>query len=113
MTFLYQVRAVPPSAYVISVEGSIDAGTSIQLDLALNGVLANQAVLKIVFDLAKTTFISSSGLRLFMVASKAMSARRGKVMVVGEDRRISEAVTTAGMQKMLTFAPSVDDALAL
>lgn len=113
MDFRYEVEKASGSASVITVFGDIDAGTALQLETALDGALRDKSQTRIVFDLHNTAFVSSSGLRLFMIAAKILSKRKGLIYLVGCNDKIVAAVTTSGMHKILNFAAGVAEALVL
>jgi anti-anti-sigma factor len=66
----------------LTLAGRLDTNTAPELDAALNRVLANTAVTRIVFDLSQLEYLSSAGIRCFVRARKALEPGGGTVAVV-------------------------------
>ena len=66
----------------IALSGRLDTNTAPELDVALNGVLANTKIAHLTFDLAQLVYLSSAGIRCFIRARKAIEPLGGKVVVV-------------------------------
>lgn len=111
MDFTYDIEMKNPETAVVTVSGSIDAGTSLRLDMAIEPILGQQSLKKMVFDMINVDFISSSGIRLFMVVTKVLTGRNGKVYAVGLNARGREALGTAGMNPFLDYAASIEACL--
>ena len=56
--------------------GSLDTGTAPDAESAVNRELQNQPK-KMIFDLSKTEFVSSAGLRVFLATAKKLAANGG------------------------------------
>ena len=73
----------------VELGGSLDTATAPQLEKQLTAVL-NQSVSNLVFDLAKLTFISSAGLRVFAASRKFMKQQGEEVSFVNLQPQIQE-----------------------
>ena len=73
----------------VELGGSLDTATAPQLEKQLTAVL-NQSVSNLVFDLAKLTFISSAGLRVFAASRKFMKQQNEQVSFVHLQPQIQE-----------------------
>jgi len=73
----------------VELGGSLDTATAPQLEKQLTAVL-NQSVSNLVFDLAKLTFISSAGLRVFAASRKFMKQQGEEVSFVHLQPQIQE-----------------------
>ena len=77
------------STLTVELGGSLDTATAPQLEKQLTAVL-NQSVSNLVFDLAKLTFISSAGLRVFAASRKFMKQQGEEVSFVNLQPQIQE-----------------------
>ena len=73
----------------VELGGSLDTDTAPQLEKQLNAALDDK-VKDLVFDLAKLTFISSAGLRVFATARKFLKQRGEQVSFVNLQPQIKE-----------------------
>jgi anti-sigma B factor antagonist len=73
----------------VELGGSLDTATAPQLEKELTPVLDDQ-VKDIIFDLAKLTFISSAGLRVFAATRKFLKQRGEQVSFVNLQPQIKE-----------------------
>ncbi len=103
MKFDCDVRALKPSLILVRVKGVLDAGTSIQLEMALNEHLKNPEVKKIILEIPDLAFISSSGLRVLMLIIKNLVPRNGKLYLVGAAPQIIGLIKMSGMTKWVHF----------
>jgi anti-anti-sigma factor len=73
----------------VELDGSLDTATAPQLEKQLAAAL-NEQVNDLIFDLAKLTFISSAGLRVFAASRKYMKQRDEQVSFVHMQPQIQE-----------------------
>ena len=73
----------------VELDGSLDTATAPQLEKQLAAAL-NDGVNDLIFDLAKLTFISSAGLRVFAASRKFMKQRDEQVSFVHMQPQIQE-----------------------
>ncbi len=66
----------------IALSGRLDSETAPSLDQALDRVLSNPSLQRVVFDLGALEYLSSAGIRCFIRARKSVEPRGGKVAVV-------------------------------
>jgi anti-anti-sigma factor len=77
-----KIATDPSNTPTITLSGRLDSMTAPSLDQALDQVLANPALERVVFDLGELEYLSSAGIRCFIRARKAIEPRGGKVAVV-------------------------------
>ena len=82
----------------ITVTGRLDTVTTPQLEreLALEGVT------ELLFDIAGVEYVSSAGLRLFLMAQKAM-AKQGSMAIRGARPVVREVFDITGFSGILTL----------
>jgi len=77
-----KIATDPSNTPTITLSGRLDSMTAPGLDKALDQLLANPSLERVVFDLGELEYLSSAGIRCFIRARKAIEPRGGKVAVV-------------------------------
>lgn len=106
--------AVIGNALVLSVGGRLDQGTCEAFRTAFSPHLANAlaAGQGIVLDLSTLEYVSSAGLRCFMLAAKEAKARSGRIAVAALQPTVAEIFQIARFDLVLPVFRDVPDALA-
>jgi anti-sigma B factor antagonist len=106
--------AVYGNALVLGVSGRLDQGTCENFRNALAPHLANSlaAGQGIVLDLSKLDYVSSAGLRCFMLAAKEAKAKSGKILVADLQPMVAEIFQISRFDLVLPVYAHVADALA-
>ncbi len=94
-------KTVVGGAVTIALEGRLDTTTSPELEVALKEVLP--AATELVFDLTALAYISSSGLRVLLMAQKQMN-KQGTMVIKGVNEIVMEVFEVTGFSDILTFA---------
>lgn len=84
-----QVNGPRNTTLTVELGGSLDTATAPQLEKELTTVLDDE-VKDLIFDLAKLTFISSAGLRVFAATRKFLRQRGEQVSFVHLQPQIQE-----------------------
>ncbi|MGE0449919.1 MAG: STAS domain-containing protein [Vicinamibacterales bacterium] len=101
-----QEGAIP----VVTVTGRIDPTTSPQLQDALDALLPGSGY-RAVLDLTGVTFISSSGLRVFISVQKKVTSLQGDLKLCGMNSNVETVFRIAGLLKIFDVASTEADAL--
>jgi anti-sigma B factor antagonist len=91
------------------LEGSVDGKTAPEVREQLRPLLAANS--KIVLDLTKVDYLSSAGLRLLLLLYRELSARKGKVVLLGVSEDIRTVMSHTGFLNFFTLASSEAEAL--
>lgn len=83
----------------LAIEGSVDTLTSPQLE----GEVKTEGVSELVFDLAKVSYVSSAGLRVFLMTHKKMLQAGGKMVVARPQEAVRKVFDLTGFSKILTI----------
>lgn len=67
---------------------------------------------RVVIDLSRLDYISSAGIRVFMLAAKHAKAQQGTLVMASPQPQISEIFSIARFDFILQMFPSVREALA-
>jgi anti-sigma B factor antagonist len=67
---------------------------------------------RIVFDLGKTVYISSAGLRVILKISKLVAPSGGAVALCNANPQVREVLDISGFLTMLTYCSNLKEAIA-
>jgi len=95
---------------VLRLDGSIDPNTFKKFQAAFSW-LNRQGILVIAVDMAKLTYISSSGLSLLVKAQTERLKRKGGVILVRPQTPILNILKILGLTEVFRIASSVEEAL--
>ncbi|MBR6419777.1 MAG: STAS domain-containing protein [Oscillospiraceae bacterium] len=82
------------------IEGRIDTKTAPQLEQVIKTEL--EGIVNLVFDLTETSYISSAGLRVMLMAQKQMN-KQGRMKVVNANNDLMEIFEVTGFSNILTI----------
>jgi stage II sporulation protein AA (anti-sigma F factor antagonist) len=94
---------------VVRVHGRIDSVTAPSLEAQLLPLIAENK--KLILDLSAVEFVSSAGLRVFLVLAKAGNRNQCKFIVCGASESIGDVIEMSGFGAILTIVPTVATAL--
>jgi len=99
---------------VATLSGKLDHPSAAALEAALRPLIAQGMVdgSPLVIDFAGVTYISSMGLRVLMVAAKAMRGHARRIAAAALAPTVAEIFAIARFNHVLEVFPSVRDALA-
>ena len=95
---------------VVELIGNLDTSTSPEAEAKVNELLDGGAR-KMVIDLEKTDYLSSSGLRVFLGAAKRMMANGGKVALCNPNALVMEILQHSGFDSILDIKTTLEEAL--
>ncbi|MBP0969701.1 MAG: STAS domain-containing protein [Oscillospiraceae bacterium] len=93
-------RTVENEKVEISLEGELDTVTAPEFEAELREVISGATSL--VLDLEKLEYISSAGLRVLLIAQKAMN-QQGEMKVVHVNDSIMDIFEVTGFSEILTI----------
>ncbi len=97
---------------VLAVAGRIDGKTAPQFEKAVLDAIPRSSGVLIV-DCARVDFISSAGLRVFLLAVKRLKPTGRKLAVCALQPLVKEIFDTAGFTNLLPVVPDRGSALAV
>ncbi|MES2730798.1 MAG: STAS domain-containing protein [Bacteroidota bacterium] len=98
--------------YVISIDGDLDASSSILLDNALKEATI-QGEKKILVDCRRLNYISSAGLGVFMSYLQEFENNHTSLILFGVSIKIKDVFQILGLDQLLTIAVSKEEAKLL
>ena len=98
------------AAVIIQPVGRIDTNTSADFEGKLVEVLDRQEI-KIVVDLSAIDYVSSAGLRVFLMAAKKLKGLGGSFVLAGMNDHIKEVFDISGFTPIFTLTPDTASAV--
>ncbi len=95
---------------ILKLEGRLDTNTASALEDKLMGLINNDEN-KIIVDLAQLDFISSSGLRVLLMAGKKIKTVNGKLGLCTLQDHVKEVFDVAGFTMLFAIFLSQDEAV--
>ena len=102
----------PSGAAVVAVSGELDHHTSPELTQALRGVPFT-ADTPTVIDLTGLSYCDSTGITVLVTAYQRAKQQDSALVVAGLDHGLMRVFQIVGLDQILTFVPTVADALEL
>ena len=99
------------SAIVLSLEGRLDTETSKTLEARWTELI-EQRGRGFVVECSGLAYISSAGLRVFLLAAKQLKDPPGRIVVCGLSDHIGQLFSITGFSKMFSVHASLEEALA-
>lgn len=95
---------------VISIEGRLDTATSADFDFALEAHAEKPS--KLLVDLTGIQYVSSAGLRVFLMLAKKLQKSGGRLVLCNMSSSVREVFDIAGFSKILQIEADRDDGIA-
>jgi len=103
--------SLPDAPNVLPLEGEIDLHVSPRISAALAAMI-EQKPPRLVVDLAKVTYIDSSGLAVLIEGMQNVEAYGGKFILAGIQENVKPIFEIARLDQVFIIFPHVDAALA-
>ncbi|MCP3941991.1 MAG: STAS domain-containing protein [Desulfobacteraceae bacterium] len=101
-------KLVEEGRCVVGLKGRLDAVTAPELELSL-GKIIEEGNLNIVLDLTNLEYVSSAGLRIFLVATKKVKALKGELCLAGLSGNIKEVIEISGFPSIMPCYDTMED----
>ena len=95
---------------ILKIVGRVDSSVSKSLEQHVQDVVSRDE--HIVVDLAGMTYVSSAGLRSFIMLAKHARARNKTIALVAMQDEVVEIFEISGLLELFSIHPTVDDAAA-
>jgi anti-sigma B factor antagonist len=93
----------------VRLEGSLDGKTAPEVREQLRPLLAAHS--KMILDLTKVDYLSSAGLRLLLLFYRELSAKKGKLALLGVSEDIRTVMSHTGFLNFFTLAGTEAEAV--
>jgi anti-sigma B factor antagonist len=98
--------------YVLSIDGEIDASSSIELDTAISDAL-KKGERKILVDCAHLKYISSAGLGVFMSYLEDFEAQGIKIALYSMNDKVKSVFEILGLVDLISIVPTKEEAITV
>jgi len=88
---------------IAAIEGRLDTASARQFSIDMQPLMDN-ADKQLTIDCEKLSFVSSSGLRLFLMLRKETIARGGKVVIKNMQEAVKTVFAMTGFMPLFEFA---------
>ena len=88
---------------ILSLEGRLDTSTSADFDFALEPY--SDKPTKLLVDMSNVQYVSSAGLRVFLMLAKKLQKSQGALVLCGLSASVKEVFDIAGFSKLLNIQP--------
>lgn len=100
------------SATIITLSGRIDTMNAVDLQAALTALLHETASApEYIFEMNEVIYLSSAGMRAFLIIMKEVEARQGKMLFVGFVPLVQDVIHMAGLVKYFPHFLTLEAAL--
>lgn len=96
-------------AAVVTLAGEIDGGTAPRAQEQILAVAGPGA--KVALDMTGVTYMSSAGLRMLLLAYRAISGKGGKIVLVGLSGDLQDTMSATGFLDFFTCTETLDSGL--
>jgi anti-anti-sigma factor len=105
------VESKSGAVLIAAFQGRLDAHTSPAAQQKLLALI-DRGELRLVADLAQLDYLSSAGLRIFMMAAKKISSGNGKIVLCSVTEPVKELFDIAGLTPFFSFYAAREEAVA-
>jgi anti-anti-sigma factor len=98
-------------ATFLAISGRLDSETARELEVTLTATL-DRGVRALALDLSGLEYVSSAGLRVFLLAAKRTKAEASPFTLFGLQPQVAKVLEVSGVAKILPIAGDREDALA-
>jgi anti-anti-sigma factor len=99
------------NALILRIRGRLDASTAGSLEQQFQRVLALGEKMLLV-DLSQLDYISSAGLRAFLIITRELKSAGGKLALFTLQENVKNVFDITGFTGIFTIAPTQDEAVA-
>lgn len=103
---------IPANLVSLEIEGSITSDDLAPLEKQLTELAAGKPV-KLILNLAGVKSIDSTGIGALITGRNAITAKGGKVAIMGADKRVLTVLKISGIENYFLMAPTEYKAIKL
>jgi anti-sigma B factor antagonist len=109
MGVTFQEETIGAGLHLISLDGTLDAPGTMTIEDSFRDHLLSLGG-SVIIDLSHVDFMSSYGLRMFLVAAKALMNAGGQLHLAAPRPKVMEVIRVAGYDTMFPVYDSVEEA---
>ncbi len=97
---------------ILEISGPININTSIDVETHINDIIEGGSEnTKLLIDLKDTTFVSSSGLRVFLSTSKKMKSKKFEFAICSLNKTVQEVFSISGFSTLIKVGKTRNEAI--
>lgn len=96
---------------IIHLEGKLDVNLSIEIEAEFEKMI-DAGTKKMVLDLRKVEYLSSSGLRIFISAMRKLKEKKGKLVLCNITPMVKKIFKIVELEDLFEIYDSIDKAVA-
>mgnify|MGYP001766764871 FL=1 len=96
---------------VVSINGELDSTTTPAVQEKIIVLAAPEA--RILLDMSQVQYMSSAGLRMFLLMYRTVVGKGGKVVLVGLSSDLADTMAMTGFLDFFTCVPTLGEGIAL
>ncbi len=100
-------------ASVLRLKGKLTAIEAPELENEVRRLIGNGEIGRLLIDMKDLEYISSAGLRVFLIGAKAMKAKNGELLLCALRENVQEVFDISGFTALFKIFPSEEAALGL
>ena len=108
--FTIAQHPIDSERHVVAVRGDLDLFTASELKAVLAQAIGSGRI-RIIVDLAETTFLDSSALGVLIVALKRLRSCHGDLAIVHRNENLTTIFKMTGLDQTFTILPTRDAAI--
>ena len=97
-------------ALVLLPIGSLDSGNVHAFEAIVMGHV-NKGERRLLVDFSRLDFVSSAGLRVFVIAARALQADKGQIVLCGMKHHVEDVFRVSGIHRVIAIKASRAEAL--
>lgn len=105
------VEAIIGEAILLEPQGRLDSNSARAFEESVLRVIARPSP-RLVIECRNLDYVSSAGLRVFLVAAKKIKGAQGRLALCSLKPHVREVFDVSGFTKLFVIAAGRDDALA-
>lgn len=113
MTLQFVEKTVEPDITVLELQGRMHLGNRLSDAEWAARQIVNSGRRKLVLDLSGVEYIDSAALGMLVFVTGEMARKDGKTVLTGANQRVTDVITLAHVDQILTLAPDIEAAKAL
>jgi anti-anti-sigma factor len=96
---------------IVGLQGRMDSSTASIVEEKMLGLI-NRGESRLVVDCAQLDYISSAGLRVFLMAAKRLTQAKGKLVLATLNDDVKQVFDLTGFSSIFQICPSREEAIS-
>jgi len=113
MTLQFAEKTLEPDIAVLELQGRMHLGNRLSDAEWAARQIVNSKKRKLILDITGVEYIDSAALGMLVFVTGEMARKDGKAVLVGANQRVTDVITLAHVDQILTLAPDMEAAKAL